>query len=156
MPHKRDEIREAVKTAIIRGEDLGIPIHSNRLTPIMEAELPVIVIRTPKETSQLFAQAPRILDRRLELVVEVLVKGDGTDVSVDEIAQKVEGAINRSRFLDGLSSQHTLVESELAIATDGDTPIGSLKLKYEVRYLTDETPVKDVSNLEGTNVHFVQ
>ena len=126
MPHRRQEITDAIKVAL----NLAIPIDVNRVTPVMADDLPRIVIRTPKEVARIFAESPRILERRLLAVIEVLAHGDRSGEMVDEIAQKVEAAMNVSSLLSGRSSDHVLFESETETIATGESPVGSLKLKY--------------------------
>ena len=72
-----------------------------------------------------------------------------------EIAQKAEAAMNVSSLLSGRSSDHVLFESEMEIDATAESPVGSLKLKYEIRYMTDETPEHLTSDLGGINVRIV-
>ena len=155
MPHRRQEITDAIKAALTGATDVAIPIDVNRMTPVMADDLPRIVIRTPKEVARIFAEAPRVLERRLLAVIEVLAQGDDSGEMLDEIAQKAEAAMNASSLLSGRDSDHVLFESEMEIDATGDSPVGSLKLKYEIRYMTEESPEQLTSDLGGINVRVV-
>ena len=154
MPNKRSEIRAAVRTALIANDD-SVPVDMNRVTPVMTHELPRIVIRTPKETSRVFAESPRILMRHLTVVVEVLAEAEKLDGILDGIGQKIEEALNGAPMLGGIARDQYLIESETDFDASGERPVGSLRLKYEVQYLTDETPPGQSSDLRGINVHYL-
>lgn len=78
--HQRQIIREKVRDFLLQKTLAEDRIFTNRATPIFELELPCILIYTQNETSKKFTEAPRQLQRQLNLSIQAVCQlQDGID-----------------------------------------------------------------------------
>jgi hypothetical protein len=140
MSHARQDIRDAViaalKTANISG--IGDKVYGNRVRKIWNKNLPVILVYTRPESSKRLTVSTQELDRRLQLAVEVRMTADsGLDDDLDDVAAAIETVFDADPSFGNKALSSTLIETEPALALeDTESPIGGLRLTYEVHYIT--------------------
>lgn len=168
MAHVRKLVREAVAN-ILLGNPQAVPatpvypisevagrVFPNRPTPIWEVELPAICVYTKSEvaTARDGDKIPKHYDRRLSLVVEILVSVEtGFDDLIDTIAEKVEALLLHRWFLkDPVTSTETsdnllMKATEIAfVGEDVHNVIASGQITFEVLYNTDVPFPGDLEN----------
>lgn len=111
-------------------------VFSNRSRPLQKADLPALVVYTRNEASpDVIVEAPRVLRRRLELVVEVYAAvEDDTDEVLDTIAERCEVIVHRDETQGGLCDRTLLARTESELSKDGDTTMGCLRLVFDCTY----------------------
>lgn len=138
MSHKRVEIREAVRAAIVAGAtDAGANVFSQRATPLWDIPMPAILIYAREESSEPLNVTQRKLKRTLQLAIEVRTEAnDALDDVLDAISNQVEAIVDSDDTFGGVVSQSTLVSTELDVSPEGEMPIGGSRLTYEVVYVS--------------------
>lgn len=137
---------------ILKGKtSVGDRVFSNPSAPTWADELPVILIRTLTESSEMYGQAPREYQRTLQVMVEIIVEGgeDGlcpsTDIDgqpcttfvedkLDDIAQEMECALFVDDTVGGTASDLMPLSAEFDFVAEGEKPIGSARMIYNVVY----------------------
>ena len=150
----RTSIRDRVVQKLKAETDAGDRIFGSRILPLPEDHLPAILVYTQNEpTVAIFAESPRIYDRTLQLVVEIIVaRGELLDDQVNAIARIVETVILPDRFQGGLARDTQL--SSLAIvfpdADQADQKMARCQIVFDVIYQTDAVELvgDDLKNAE--------
>lgn len=152
MSHKRSEIRQRLRSKLNDHTLVKGNVFCNMLESL--ASLPAIVIQTPKEDAAKFCETPRVLERRCYIVIEAIASGDGLDEKLDQITKEIEQIISHDLTFSGLVSDVVLRLSEEEYSSEGAEPIGSVKLMYEAKYHTNETPELKTTDFAETAVKF--
>ena len=155
MAHQRTEIRAKIADVLSKRVRFTDKVFPNRKTDLFPEELPLVVVHTPDEDVEVFAAAPRILLRRLTVVVEAAARGDELDDRLDAHAAEIERALAPEERLGGLTRDLVLVKAETEIDPGGDMLMGSVRLTYQAIYLTDETVPQVMEAFKEAHVHIV-
>jgi len=136
MSHQRLEIREHV-TTLLRDNIQNVQVFSSRLRALNNENLPAILIYTRTESTEKFAEAPRELDRNLELLVEIKVDGlyDCDDVA-DQFAGQVEDLIHQDDSFGELVNDVLLSNTDIEFFNEGAKPFCVARLTFDVQYFT--------------------
>ncbi len=166
MAHPRQEIREAVKAALLGPQaeedppvyatSAGARVYETRMVPWQRLKLPAIAVYTLQESADLRGTAPRERFRKLSLAVEAAVKaGENVDDALDAIALQMEAAMDVDETFGGKASDSALQTTELDVATVGDQEIGLVRLTFEVTYFS-EVPVTPptLDDFETANIRY--
>lgn len=149
MPHRRQQIREAVAAVLVAaGTVAGARVYTTRMVPHRRAQLPAVSVYALEESvdSESRATSPRELTRRLQLAVEGAVEAaENVDDALDALALELERAMHADDTLGGLAGDVLLSSTELAVAEEGAKPIGLVRLVYEVTYNTYAPEAADVT-----------
>ena len=143
MAHQRKLIRDAIVARLVGNTDAGDRVYSNRATALRV--LPAILVYTQDESSRVFDEGPRTLERTARISIEIAVQftdEEQLDDRLDAIADQIETLMHADEQLrDGegvpLCSDAVLTGTEMQVVDDGRQPIGAARLTYEVRYYTD-------------------
>lgn len=148
MPHRRQQIREAVAAALVAaGTVAGDRVYTTRMWPYRRAQLPALAVYSLEEPvdPESRATSPRRLTRNLQLAVEGAVEAtEGVDDDLDDLALEVERAMHADDTLGGLAGDVLLSSTELAVLEEGAKPVGLVRLVYEVTYNTYAPEAADV------------
>lgn len=147
MAHERQEIRDAVKAQLIgTGPSYrtaaGARVFGNRMTPINQVELPALVVYTEDETvaPSSLSTAPRELTRTLNLAIEGYLRVAPNvllDDKFDDLALQIETAMDYDCEFGGKCFTAILSSTEFGIKTEGDRPMGAIRMVYSIVYHTD-------------------
>jgi hypothetical protein len=134
MSHVRTQIRAAAATALAT---LG-GVHVSRVHPIEPQELPVYLVYTTAETADYGGEFGSLsaLERRLQLVIEIVATADDLDLALDAGMASVEARIGADITLGGLCTQCLLTAIEISTSVEGAAPIGRARMTYEAIYRT--------------------
>lgn len=146
---QRKIIRKKIVEILKNKTDAGPRVFPNASTPPWEEELPVILIFPKSEGVVKYAEAPRELERDLDLTIEILAKGPEVDEEgnppegkkslediLDDLAEQVECELSRDETLQSVADDSILTNTEFEFAGEGAVPIGSARLTYAVTYFT--------------------
>lgn len=142
MPHKRQQIREAV-AALLSGKTRAVDrVFTSRDVqdvPWKRLELPAIAVTTPDETSEdasVDLDEDRELRRAMKLKVTV---GESITERIldalDDLALEVETAL-RDHTLGGVATHAVLTATTTGPAEAQGRPFGAAELTYDVEYFT--------------------
>jgi len=133
MPHVRQTIREDAATALAA---IGPTVYKMRSYALAEADLPAICVFTSSESSNLHAMGTRTLMRRLELVVEAVVKEPEATVedTLDARCAAIEAIMVPS--VSSALKEIYLTGTEIQIDTDSGSTIGTASLTFMCNYIT--------------------
>jgi hypothetical protein len=137
----RKQIRHAIIRRLLGQTAARERVRENRGETNWQENLPAINVYFKGEPTIIDQdEAPRRIDRRLELEVEILVTGkDGEEISdrLDDLAEQVERCLSIDDSIEGCADDIILKSvSEMEVETAGTFPNGKVALQYEVRYYT--------------------
>lgn len=136
MTHKRQAIRTAIVAALGTMPALTGRTFATRARPTEASELPVALVYTLNEESDL-ANAGYDLTRNLNAVVEVRAAAAANlDDALDALCADVETAINTDPRLGGLATLAFLTGTSIGLDGEGDGRQAVATLTYRVRYET--------------------
>ncbi len=136
MPHARQQIREAVASALTGLATTGTRVYQSRTRPQAEGTLPCLLVTTDNERVETSEMARQ--DRLLTVTVRGLAKAGATlDDTLDTIAAEVETALQAAGSLSGKVPAGLLLQ-EIDVDFDDalDKPAGVVVLQYQAGYFT--------------------
>lgn len=137
MTHKRQRIREAVVGMLETAPGWEGRVFATRARPTEAAELPVVLVYTTAEQSEL-ATMGYDLSRTLTLVLELRSSAVGAlDAALDNMAEAAEAIMASDPRFGGLATFSFLRETVIGIDGEGDARQSLASLTYEIRYETD-------------------
>lgn len=139
MAHIRREIRDYVLAQITGLTTTGSNAFATRIYPMVNAKLPAVICYTNSESSQEVSfSKKRIQNRSLQLIVEGYTKTLNTfDDVLDDIAEEVEIALLDDTTFAGKAINVELTNTEATYSGDGEQPVGTIRLTFEVQYRTE-------------------
>lgn len=139
MAHVRKTIREYFGTQLTGLTTTGANAFESRVYPMQSAKLPAILIYTTSESSEEQAfSSKRVQNRTLSVEVEGFVRAiSNFDDTLDQIAEEVEEAILDDPTLGGLAINTELESTTANYSGDGEQPVGTIRLTFEVQYRTE-------------------
>lgn len=147
MAHLRKQIRDKVTTRVTGLATTGARVYQTRFYPMQASALPGLLVYTLREISEPETMTrPRKYIRTVDFMIEGMAKGtSGLDNTLDQIAVEVEEAILSAPTFDGLAKETILTGTEIDYNSDGEQPVGSIRMTFSVRYRTSETDVESAS-----------
>lgn len=141
MSHARQQVRDAVVTALGGLTTTGTRVYSGRVHPLHRTRLPALLVYSLEE-SVAEDSAVMGLDqlRTLVVAVEAITEANADlDDSIDTICAEVETAIHADVTLGGVTKwiEYTGVEIELEEGLQ--KPIGSARMTFRAEYRVDAT-----------------
>ena len=136
MASKREDILDAIKTALANTTGVGGRIYRSRTLPLAQrSQLPSLIIEWSNDAAEQNTSLPT-LDWSLSVTVTVLSSGDVPDEQADATVVSAHSKLMADLTLGGesIDIQPTNVTFE---AIDGDSPIGVTGMGYTVRYRTE-------------------
>ena len=145
----RKEIRKKIAEILKDKTDAGSSVFPNASIPTWHEELPVILIYPKSEPIDKYAQAPRELERNLDLQIEIQATGPEVDEEgnepinkkslediLDDIVEQIECEMAKDDTLQSTADDSILTNVEFDFDSAGSQPIGSARLTYNVTYYT--------------------
>ena len=145
---KRKEIRKTVESVLKRAKipQVDQDIFSQRSIPTEHETLPIILLYPKTENIDRNDHSPKSYQRVLAMEIEVQTTADNDSILADELddlAQYVEDAMESSKELIELLNELDLKSVVYDTESDGSSPIGSVRLSYDLEYFTDESRDSD-------------
>lgn len=138
MTHQRTTIRSAVIQLLANAGIVGTgKVFDQRSLAILDSDLPVIVVETLPEQSAYRDLTTGVLDRTLDVTVELLASNVDDSLvadTVDGYAAQIEAALSADSGWGGNVYEQHLTSTELEKDSHGQIPVGRLKLKYQAKY----------------------
>lgn len=138
MSHARQQIRDAVVTAVTGLATTGSNVFRTRVHPLEEQMLPALLVYTLDETSEPDAMgSSRGLDRSLRVAVEVAVQQlADIDNTMDTIAAEVETAIAANTGLAALVRDISLDSTTIVRSGEGEQRALGMQMAFTALYRT--------------------
>jgi hypothetical protein len=138
--HLRQQIIEAIVTAVTGLDTTGAHIFRSRVSPLQRTELPALIVRMAPATEDVLVDqlpAPRILDRSARIeVAGVVVTKDNFDADLNQICLEVEQAL--AMPIAGPWKHLTLRRTDFNLTGTAEQPTGEVSMTYEAKYLARE------------------
>tara|TARA_B100001939_G_scaffold280380_1_gene249058 strand:+ start:48 stop:479 length:432 start_codon:yes stop_codon:yes gene_type:complete len=135
MAHYRQQIRERVATTLTGLNTTGNNVFQSRIYNIEESKLPCLCIYTVSETSEPISMSPpRSIEKVLDLVIEVYIKGQNSATDLDAVVKDVKTKMYSDRLINNLAKDSYLTTQELTYNGEGDKNIAVGVLTYQVFY----------------------
>jgi hypothetical protein len=138
MAHVRAQIRDAVVTAVT---GLGATVTKSRFFPNDASALPVFLVYTVNESVDVGqGSGAATMMRTLSVVIDASAQAaeSALDDALDAFAVSIETAVGGNTF-SGLALETRLVSTEMNTSTDGNKPLGTVRLMFDVIYRTIRT-----------------
>lgn len=116
-------------------------VFSNRFHPFSTTKTPFVAVYTLEEPAEVYNEAPREMERRLNLVVEIcgssLDQNDmPVDDALDDMAQSVEEIMAKDHTLGGLCRDVILSNTAMATDFESGKNVASCVLTFSIPYYT--------------------
>ena len=135
MAHYRQQIREQVATTLTGLDTIGNNVFQSRIYDIEESKLPCLCVYTTEESSEPISMSPpRSIEKILNLVIEVYVKGQNSSSDLETILKEVKEKMFTDRLINNLAKDSYLTTQELTYNGEGDKNIAVGVLTYQVFY----------------------
>ena len=134
----RKKIQQLLKDANIPG--VGQDVFSMRSIPTGVDSLPLILLYPKNETLDRFDEAPKRYRRSLDMIIEIQTVHDDDELLTDEmddLAAKVEQVIEDDIVIEADVEHIELKTVAYDTEGDGQSPIGAVKMTYEIEYITE-------------------
>jgi hypothetical protein len=138
MPHAREQIRNAVVTAVTGLTTTGTRVYASRVLPLTATDLPALCVYTRQDSPDYTRGTAQNRPARL---LDVRVQGfvDGDDQSVlDDIAAEVETAIYGNAPLAALTRLIWLADQSMSVDGEGETLISVIDIGFNMQYSVAE------------------
>lgn len=130
-------------------------IQISRTIPTQSESLPAILIYTTTESVRRFDESPKRYERVLTVNIECMDMGDtddDLDLRLEVIADRVETILESNETLGGIANDLELVSANYQQEPDGEAPMGSLVLQYNIEYYQfaqrlEETCLDDLKSM---------
>ena len=134
MATKREQILEAIKTALTGSATLGATVYRSRVTPLARGESPAVIVEPVRNDVEQNTSLPT-LDHSMQVRVAVIVRGEIPDQLADPVIAAAHSVIMADLTLGGLAIDVQPGETEFTMQ-DADQPVGVIFSIYIVRYRT--------------------
>jgi hypothetical protein len=134
MATKREQILEAIKTALTGSATLGATVYRSRVTPLARGESPAVIVEPVRNDVEQNTCLPT-LDHSMQVRVAVIVRGEIPDQLADPVIAAAHSAIMADLTLGGIAIDVQPGETEFTMQ-DADQPVGVIFSIYIVRYRT--------------------
>lgn len=136
MSHARQQIREAVATAVTGLTTTGTRVFQSRMRPAADSQVPCLLVTTDKEDIESGIQ--NIQERGLIVTIQGIAKGTtNLDDTLDTIAKEVETAVHGAGSLSGkVPGGLTLRSINVEFDDTLEKPVGVIVMEYLAGYFT--------------------
>lgn len=148
MTHVRQQIRNAVTTAITGLSITGNNVFESHVYTLGSDQLPALVVNTSSETQELLSKTNSTtkLKRVLELAITALVKTKTNyDETIDRIMVEIEESIQTNSNLQNLVKFIYPKELNIDFTGEGDIPVSIATQMFQVEYHTSINDVESVN-----------
>lgn len=134
MATKREQVLEAIKTALTSSATLDATVYRSRVTPLARGESPAVIVEPVRNDVEQNTCLPT-LDHSMQVRVAVIVRGEIPDQLADPVIAAAHSAIMADLTLGGIAIDVQPGETEFTMQ-DADQPVGVIFSIYIVRYRT--------------------
>ena len=157
----RTKVRRHILKQLKGRTRAGDNVVSNRSTDSWEEHLPAISLYFKSESLDDLDEAPVRMKRTMNLEIECIDKGhEGESLSdrLDFIGEQVENILTIDDMQNGLVDHTTLRSVQIETDSDGEIPIGSIRLFFDVIYFScfprESEVLPSIVDLEGIDTQW--
>jgi hypothetical protein len=134
--HARQQIREAVATAVTGLTTTGSRVFQSRMRPASDTQVPCLLVTCDTEIIEQTTQARQVRD--LTVTVQGIAKGTtGLDDTLDTMALEVETALQAAGSLGGKVPGGIVLQRHQVEFDDSlDKPVGVIVMEFKAGYFT--------------------
>ncbi len=143
----KHKIRRVIRDLLKENTDAGVNVFVSRSTKFDHEELPAILIYPDSERVRRFDEAPKRYGRNFALKIEIIGRAatdDELDLQLEKIGEQIENLMeaneDNEKTLKPITNSINLTGSRYSFEGEGQTPIGSLILDYDVEFLKYALP----------------
>jgi hypothetical protein len=147
LERQKLKIRHVIRDLLKGNTDAQANVFVSRSTKFDHTELPAILIYPDSERVRLFDQAPKRYGRNFALKIEVIGVGkndDELDEQLETIGEQIENLLeaneDNEETLKPITNSVQLTGSRYSFEGEGQTPIGSLILDYDIEFIKYALP----------------
>lgn len=134
--HARQIIRDAVAATLAASPQIRAEVHASRVHSFAQDSLPVILVYTTEEASELLSMGGAMHRELTLLVIGAVAVTRNLDNDLDTLAAQVEAAIAADPSLEGKAKQTVLDRTAIEMTGEGDKRVGTVTLEFTVVYMT--------------------
>jgi hypothetical protein len=136
VTHARQQIREAVATALTGLTTTSTRVYQSRMRPASDSMVPCLLITCDSEQIEQTVQSRQY--RLMTLIVQGIAKGTTTlDDTLDTIAAEVETALQAAGSLGGKVPGGLVLQRHQVEFDDSlDKPVGVIVMEFSAGYFT--------------------
>lgn len=143
--HLRDRIVDAIGTLLTGLSTTSTRVYLDRVDVLEAAELPGLTIMQANESSEpLTVSTPRTMQAVLDVDVTChskLATGTLARKQLNLMTQEVQVAMAGDRSIGALAKVATLVQTDFDYSGDGEYPVGTARMRWQILYLyAENTP----------------
>ena len=131
---KREQILQAIRTALTGTAGVGNRIYRSRVEPMARQESPAIIVEPLKDRAEQNTSLPT-LDWTLLVRVAVVVRANVPDQAADPVVESMHAKLMADLSLGGLAIDIQPFQVEFQ-AVEADVPAGVVMCDYLVKYRT--------------------
>ncbi|MBZ0106143.1 MAG: hypothetical protein K8H84_10985 [Sulfuricella denitrificans] len=132
--HARQQIREAVASAVTGLTTTGTKVYQSRLHALRDSNIPCLLVNTDEEDVQ---PSLGIIERSLHVRVAGVAKASANlDDTLDQMALEVETALASGVTVGGKSRHVTLTGISVEMTDELEKPAGIIGMDYRITYHT--------------------
>jgi hypothetical protein len=134
--HARQQIREAVATALTGLTTTATRVFQSRMRPASDSQVPCLLITCDSELIESTVQSRQ--QRELTLTIQGIAKGTTTlDDTLDQIALEVETALQAAGSLGGKVPGGLVLQRHQVEFDDSlDKPVGVIVMEFKAGFFT--------------------
>lgn len=143
----KHKIRQVIKNLLINNTDAGVNVFVSRSTKFDHDELPAILIYPDSERVRRFDEAPKRYGRNFACKIEVIGRADSDeklDLLIEKIGEQIENLLEANETAENtlgpLVNDLNLTGSRYSFEGEGQTPVASLILEYDIEFLKYALP----------------
>ena len=134
MTTKREQIIQAITTALAGTTGVGSRIYRSRVEAFSRGESPAISLEPINDTPDTFTSLPTV-DRSLTLLIAVIIRGAIPDQLADPVVESLHSKVMADQGLGGLAMDIIPGNTDWQLI-EADQPAGLVLCEYVVRYRT--------------------
>ncbi len=139
--HPRRRIRTFIGDALNANQQIGPRVGVGRIIPVGTKKLPLIEVYTGRErVESLYAEAPRVEKRIVDLRVEIQVDSTSEQAAqdlLDDFAEQVTFSVLEDETQGDIAERTEYRETLVGASEEGDRVVISLIVGFDVTYPFD-------------------
>ena len=145
MPHVRNDLRAAIVTAVTGLAQTQARVHTARVYPLRELDMPALVVNTTADNAETEGGAAALyVPRVISVEVQAYARGANLANTIDTICEQVEVALGAALTVQGKPVLLVYQATEIEFDGEAEQPIGRATITFNT------PPLYTESNAPGT------
>lgn len=140
--HSRQVIREKIKALLLNETAAGDKVFTNRSRPVDDKDLPVIVIRSGPDRTEVRTESPRTYNHSFLVHIDLEVKqtqAKSAEDQLDDLAKEIEDILLTNETLDGLVEDVREPDTGEPEISNGEAShiFGDMRVSFDIIYQSE-------------------